>query len=143
MSGLSIIRKYTAGGHAIGCVPTSWSPPAKELQRYHDKAISLITWMEVMVGASDQEVATVKGFLAQFELLPIGPATAAAAVNARRVHGFKLPDAIIFASAELGERLLVTRNSKDFPPGLAGVRIPYGVDAVARPRPRTAKRSRK
>src|SRR4051794_22095443 len=98
---------------------------AKELRRYRDKAIRLISWIEVMVGAGDQEAAAIKGFLAQFELLQIGPDTAAAAVRARKAHGFKLPDAIIFASAELSERLLISRNTKDFPPGLAGIRMPY------------------
>lgn len=37
----------------------------------------------------------------------------------------KLPDAVIHASALLGERVLVTRNTKDFPAEMSGIRIPY------------------
>ena len=38
--------------------------PAKtELDRYSDKAISLITWMEVMVGATPETEGIVRGFL--------------------------------------------------------------------------------
>jgi predicted nucleic acid-binding protein len=36
-----------------------------------------------------------------------------------------LPDAIIGATAERHEMLLVTRNEKDFPDSLPGVRVPY------------------
>jgi hypothetical protein len=39
----------------------------------------------------------------------------------------KLPDAIIWASARCNGRLLVTRNTKDFPAGDPVVRYPYEV----------------
>jgi hypothetical protein len=47
-----------------------------------------------------------------------------AAVNRRRKK-IKLPDAIILATAEVAKRQLVTRNVKDFPAGMRGVRVPY------------------
>jgi predicted nucleic acid-binding protein len=37
----------------------------------------------------------------------------------------RLPDAIIWASADVHSMLLVTRNTKDFPADLPGIRIPY------------------
>jgi len=46
-------------------------------------------------------------------------------VMRRRERKVKLPDAIILATAELEGRLLVTRNTKDFPSDDPGVRVPY------------------
>jgi predicted nucleic acid-binding protein len=36
-----------------------------------------------------------------------------------------LPDAIILASALVRGRVLITRNIKDFPANMPGVRVPY------------------
>lgn len=47
------------------------------------------------------------------------------AVAIRREHRMRLPDAIIWASAQSQGALLVTRNSNDFPPEEPGVRVPY------------------
>jgi predicted nucleic acid-binding protein len=80
-------------------------------------AISVITWMEVMVGAKrlnqEQQLAT-RRFLAQFAHLPVSEVVAEQAVIIRSEQGIKLPDAIIDATAQVGNRLLVTRNIKDF-----------------------------
>lgn len=99
---------------------------AREIGRYSDKAISLITWMEVMAGAAPQEESVIKGFLAQFDLLPIDGAVAAEAVAIRRTRKVKLPDAIILATARTGGRIFISRNTKDFPTGVdADIRMPY------------------
>jgi predicted nucleic acid-binding protein len=37
----------------------------------------------------------------------------------------KLPDAIIWATARTSDRLLMTRNTKDFAADEPGVRVPY------------------
>ena len=101
---------------------------AKEIGRYGDKAISLITWMEVMAGATAEDERVIKTFLAQFELLPIDGTVSTEAVAIRRKRKVKLPDAIILATARTGGRLLITRNTKDFPAGVdADVRMPYRV----------------
>jgi predicted nucleic acid-binding protein len=98
----------------------------KEIGRYRQKAISLITWMEVMAGATAQDEAVIKAFLSQFELLPIDSTVSAEALAIRRTRRIKLPDAIILATARTGDRLLITRNTKDFPAGLdPDVRLPY------------------
>lgn len=45
-------------------------PGAKiELERFEQKAICLITWMAVMVGANPKTVAGTKAFLTSFEHL--------------------------------------------------------------------------
>ncbi len=96
-----------------------------ELQRYTEKAISIVTWMEVMVGAaSDIEDAT-RGFLSSFDIVALGGEIAERAVSLRRSHHVKLPDAIIWATAQTHAMLLVTRNTKDFGAGDPGIRMPY------------------
>ena len=103
-------------------------PAAKlELERFTDKAISPITWMEVMIGATEANKAVTKAFLESFELLQIDAKVAERAVLIRQTKKVKLPDAIIWASAQVNDRLLVTRNSKDFAADEVGVRLPYGV----------------
>lgn len=96
-----------------------------ELDRYSDKAISLVTWMEVMVGATPATEDVLRGFLSDFDNLPIDESVATVAVELRKKHKIKLPDAIVWATAQVGRRLLVTRNSKFFSPDEPGVRIPY------------------
>jgi predicted nucleic acid-binding protein len=99
---------------------------AKEIGRYPEKAISLITWMEVMAGATAQDEQVIRAFLSQFELLPVDDGVSAEAVAIRRTRKIKLPDAIILATARTTGRLLITRNTKDFPAGLdVDVRMPY------------------
>lgn len=99
---------------------------AEELGRYDTKAISAITWMEVMAGASAGEDAVIRNWLGTFRLIPIDDAVAARAVQIRRSRRIKLPDAIIMATAHVHSLLLVTRNTKDFPANEPGVRVPYG-----------------
>ena len=96
-----------------------------ELQRYKEKAISIITWMEVMVGATgDVEVAT-RSFLSSFDVIALDGEIAERAVSLRRNPHIKLPDAIIWATAQTHAMLLVTRNTKDFSAEDPGVRMPY------------------
>ena len=97
----------------------------KEIERHRDAAISIVTWMEVMVGAQPGEQDRIRTFLSTFATLPLTAKVAEIAVTRRRERRFKLPDAIIFATAELEGRLLVTRNTKDFASDDPAVRVPY------------------
>ncbi len=97
-----------------------------ELQRYGQRLISLITWIEVMVGCRDaDEESVVRRFLSGFELVAIDLDIANGAVELRRLHRIRLPDALIWASAQRHNALLVSRNTRDFPPDTPGVRMPY------------------
>lgn len=98
---------------------------AQELGRYASKAISLITWMEVMAGAAPEEEAAVRAWLQSFEVLALDEATAERAVAIRKARRIRLPDAVIWATAQVHGRLLVSRNTKDFPETEPGVRLPY------------------
>lgn len=96
-----------------------------ELTRSEDRAISAITWMEVMVGSTVQNEAATRAFLRAFTVIGIDPAVQERAVAVPRIRRIKLPDAIIWASAQEHGRILVTRNIKDFPATEPGVRVPY------------------
>jgi predicted nucleic acid-binding protein len=97
----------------------------KEIQRYKNPMISPITWMEVMVGALESEQETVRSFLAHFEQIHIDSQVAEIAVSIRHSCGMRLPDAIIWASAQKLNALLISRNTKDFPADAPGIRVPY------------------
>jgi predicted nucleic acid-binding protein len=98
-----------------------------ELNRYEDKAISVITWMEVMAGAPMLAERGTREFLDGFALIGLNEAVAERAVALRRQHRLKLPDAVVWASAQVQAMLLVTRDVKGFPPDDPGVRMPYRV----------------
>ncbi len=98
-----------------------------ELDRYEEKAVSIITWMEILIGAApDVEIPT-RGFLSSFHVFGLDEKIAENAVRLRRDHRIKLPDAIIWATAQTYSMILVTRNIKDFPPDDPGVRMPYSL----------------
>lgn len=98
-----------------------------EIARYDRPAISIVTWMEVMSGAPSAADPGTRAFLAGFELVELDAAVAARAVRLRTEHRIKLPDAIVWASAQVREMLIVTRDEKGFPAGDPGVRIPYRI----------------
>lgn len=98
-----------------------------EFSLHSDKAISIITWMEVMVGAEPDLEAPTRDFLSGFEIIGLDERIAARAVALRRRHKIKLPDAVVWASAQDRAMLFVTRDSKDFPTGDPGIRFPYAL----------------
>ena len=76
------------------------APAAREIARYRDCCISIISWMEVMAGARthpDEDIR--RGFLAHFRVVPLTAQIAEEAVKLRQEYRLKLPDAGIWASA--------------------------------------------
>ena len=101
-------------------------PQAKnELALYPDKFISIVTWMEIQVGTGPAERSAVDHFLLGFSVLPLDTHVSIKAVALRKSTRIELPDAVIWATAQYHKLLLITRNSKDFPPSVLGVRVPY------------------
>lgn len=97
-----------------------------EFERYTRRAVSLVTWMELQIGARDEEEGDVIDlFLREFRVVDVTREVARRAVAIRRRTRLRLPDAIIWATAETESALLITRNSKDFPTNDPGVRVPY------------------
>lgn len=69
-------------------------------------------------------MAKTKTYTAMQDLTPACNVSEAA-VQLRRQHKIKLPDAIIWATAQVHGRLLVARNTKDFAADTLGVRVRY------------------
>lgn len=96
-----------------------------EYGRYDRVLISRITWMEVLIGHREDD-ADLRDFLETcFEVVPLDLAVAESAVQIRRMRRIRLPDAVIWATAQVNDAILVTRNTKDFPPESKGIRVPY------------------
>ncbi len=96
-----------------------------EVKCHDDGAISIMTWMEVMAGATPELEWTVRKLLSEFRLISLSGAIAEQAVIERRQRRIKLPDAITIATAVVERGVLVTRNTRDFPGNERHVRIPY------------------
>jgi len=100
---------------------------SEELRRYADVAISIVTWIEVMAGTSPEREASIRAMLNGYRIIGLDGDVAERAAVIRRERRIKLPDAIIQATAEVHGLTLVTRNERDFPEGMPGVRIPYRI----------------
>jgi predicted nucleic acid-binding protein len=96
-----------------------------ELMRYREKAISVVTWMEVMVGTTKNTEKGTLAFLNSFFLVELDDFVAKQAVLLRKQHRIKLPDAVIWASAQINSLLLITRNTKDSTESEPEIRVPY------------------
>ncbi|KWE19089.1 twitching motility protein PilT [Burkholderia cepacia] len=96
-----------------------------ELGRYDYRAISTISWMEVLAGTSAQDEAPIRAWLSSFDVIALDSPVANRAVAIRKERRIRLPDAIVWASAQVNGLLLVSRNTKDFPATEPGVRVPY------------------
>lgn len=88
--------------------------------------ISRMAWVEVLSKGSDVIVRDAAAFLARFGLDEIDNEISHRAAALRRERPrLKSPDAIILATAQIRGRVLVTRNTKDFPAEMPGIRVPY------------------
>jgi len=99
----------------------------REIEQYSGRAISIITWMEVMAGTTQQDEKQIRAFLLTFSILPLTAEVAERAFDLRRHRKIKLPDAIIQATAQVEDRLLITRNTRDFPARDPDIQISYSL----------------
>lgn len=98
---------------------------ADELSLYNKKFISIITWIEVLVGVPDDKRCAVEAYLSGFEIVAIDQTISYVAIEIRQKEKLKLPDALILATARTLSAVLVTRNTKDFDPSQPFIREPY------------------
>ena len=88
--------------------------------------ISRMVWVEVLSKGTTPQIKRATTFLAGFGMDEVDAEIAERAASLRRDRPrLKSPDAIILATAQLRGRILVTRNTKDFPAGMPGIRVPY------------------
>lgn len=99
-----------------------------ELNRYTRRYVSRVTWIEVLAGALPDDGDRAEGFMSYFTVIELNEEIArrAAVLRCER-RSLKIADSIILASAQVGGRILVTRNTKDFPVSMPGIRVPYTV----------------
>lgn len=91
-----------------------------------NRAISVVTWIEVLAGARTSESErSARELLSIFKMLPLSTEVTEEAVVIRRTSRLKLPDAIILATARAHGLVLITRNTRDFAEDEPGIRIPY------------------
>lgn len=106
-------------------------PPARvEIQRATRNGarpwISRMAWIEVLSKGDERVVSEVMAFLAHFGLDEIDDEISSRAAALRRDRPrLKSPDAIILATAQTRGRVLITRNIRDFPANMPGIRVPY------------------
>lgn len=88
--------------------------------------ISRIAWIEIMSKGEGQAVRDTEFFLAGFGVDELDAEIALRAASLRRERPrLRSPDAIILATAQMRGRILITRNTKDFPARMPGIRVPY------------------
>lgn len=105
-------------------------PAQREIKRLADSGarmwISRMAWIEVLSKGDDAIVRTALQFLDRFGLDEIDDEISHRAAALRRERPrLKSPDAIILATAQIRGRILVTRNTTDFPAAMPGIRVPY------------------
>ena len=88
--------------------------------------ISRMVWIEVLSKGPDQALRRAESFLTGFVIdeLDAEIASRAAAIRRERLR-LKSTDAAILASALVRGRILITRNTRDFPANMPGIRVPY------------------
>lgn len=102
------------------------SPKAiAELSRYKKHRISRVVWAELLAGVPIEERDTLQQTISSLEVVEIDARIAAAAADIRYRSPIKLLDAYILATAQVNGAILITRNTKDFPEKMPGIRVPY------------------
>lgn len=100
--------------------------PAKvELMRYRRHRISRIVWTEILAGEPLEKRDYVRDLISSFEVVEVDARIAAAAADIRHRMKMKLMDAYVLATAQVNGAILITRNTKDFPAAMPGIRVPY------------------
>lgn len=85
-----------------------------------------MVWIEVLSKGDEVVQKGALAFLSRFGLDEIDDEIALRAAALRRERPrLKSLDAIVLASAQTRGRVLVTRNTKDFPAEMPGIRVPY------------------
>lgn len=111
-------------------------PAHQEIVRIAERGgrmwISRMAWIEVLSKGHEAVIRQAAHFLDRFGLDEIDEEISHRAAALRRERpGLRSPDAIILATAQIRGRILITRNTKDFPASMPGIRIPYTLELEA------------
>jgi predicted nucleic acid-binding protein len=100
-------------------------PAIQELSRYPRHRVSRIVWTEILAGEPLPRRAELQQLISAFEVVEIDARIAAASADIRHRTQMKLMDAFILATAQVNGAILITRNTKEFPANMPGIRVPY------------------
>ena len=101
-----------------------YSQAREVIKKYPDRAISVVTQIELLAGGKPVNEVHVRTLLSGFMILQTDPTIAEYAATIRREHKLKTPDAIIVASAKFTRRSIVTRDARI-------TNAPHGVDCIS------------
>ena len=89
---------------------------AGELMDGIDSRISVITRMELLSwpGASEEQTLILNEFINASEVFALEEPVIVKAIEIRKTHNSKLPDAIIAVTALVNKLTIISRNTKDF-----------------------------
>ena len=88
--------------------------------------ISRVVWIEVMSKGEGEGLRRAEILLSGFGVDEVDAEIGRRSATLRRERpGLNAMDAIILATAQLRDRVLITRNTKDFPAAMPGIRVPY------------------
>jgi hypothetical protein len=124
------VSGYSFDANIIIDALSGHKPALDELRRETRERnwISRMVWIEVLSKGNDVIVREALDFLAAFEIDELDENIADRAARLRRARPtLKSPDAIILATAQERGRILVTRNTRDFPATMPGIRVPYSL----------------
>lgn len=101
----------------------------KCLNRYKDGLISVITYIEVLVGANSEiEKDSLRSYLkTSFEIVPLDIEISEIATKLKKDKKIKIPDSIIWATAKYLSCPLLTRNTRDFSKNEHDIIVPYSL----------------
>ena len=107
-----------------------YGPARAEIDRATDfdarAWISRAVWIEVMSKGERDGLRRAEILLSGFNVDEVDAEIGRRAAALRRERQrLKAMDAIILATAQTRGRVLVTRNTKDFPAEMPGIRVPY------------------
>jgi predicted nucleic acid-binding protein len=93
--------------------------------------VSRMVWIEVLSKGEGEGLRRAQSLLSGFGIDEVDEEIASRAAALRRERPrLKSPDAIILSTALTRGRILITRNTKDFPAEMPGVRVPYTLREV-------------
>lgn len=116
---------------ALRGFPQAHSEFRRAVERGGRVWVSRMVWIEVLSKGSGEGLKRAERFLSGFGIDELDDEIGTRAASLRRERPrLKSPDAVILATALTRGRVLVTRNTKDFPAEMPGVRIPYKLEEV-------------
>ena len=121
---------FTFDSNIIIDALAGFHPARAEIDRATDFGsrawISRVVWIEVMSKGEGDGLRRAETLLSGFGIDEVDAEIGRRAAALRRERArLKAMDAVILATAQTRGRVLVTRNTKDFPGNLPGIRVPY------------------